>query len=75
MDQFGKLLLGVGLLIALIGGLIWGVSSLFPQKLGQMPGDITIKRDGFTFYFPIMTMLIVSGILTLIFWLIGWIRK
>jgi hypothetical protein len=39
--------------------------------LGRLPGDILIQRDHFTFYFPLTTGLLVSLVLTLVFWLIG----
>ncbi len=37
--------------------------------LGRLPGDIRIERDGFTFYFPITTGIVVSAVLTLLLWL------
>ena len=61
-----RTLIIVGVLI-LVVGLLW--PWLANLGLGRLPGDILIQRDGFTFYFPITTMLIVSGVLTLIFWL------
>ena len=51
-------------LIAL--GLAWPLLSKL--GLGRLPGDIRIERDGFTFYFPIVTGLIVSVVLSLILW-------
>jgi hypothetical protein len=51
-------------LIAL--GLAWPLLSKL--GLGRLPGDIRIERDGFTFYFPIATGLIVSVVLSLILW-------
>ena len=61
-----RTLIIVGVLI-LVVGLLW--PWLANLGLGRLPGDILIQRDGFTFYFPITTMLIVSALLTLIFWL------
>lgn len=61
-----RTLIIVGVLI-LVVGLLW--PWLANLGLGRLPGDILIQRDGFTFYFPITTMLIVSAVLTLIFWL------
>jgi hypothetical protein len=57
---FGAILLGVGLLLT------------FFQKipfLGKLPGDILIQKKNFTFYFPVMTSILVSIILSLIFWI------
>jgi len=59
-----KWLIGVGLVI-ILAGILWPV--LAKLGLGQLPGDIIIRRDGFTFYFPITTMLIVSAVLTILF--------
>ena len=61
-----RTLIIVGVLI-LVVGLLW--PWLANLGLGRLPGDILIQRDGFTFYFPITTMLIVSAVLTLILWL------
>jgi hypothetical protein len=50
-------------------GLLW--PWLSRSGLGRLPGDIVIQRDNFTFYFPIVTALIISAVLSLILWLIG----
>lgn len=61
----GQLLIVVGLLIALVGVAVWlGV------PLGRLPGDITIKRDGFTLYLPIATCIVFSVVLTIVGWLL-----
>jgi len=57
-------ILGV-VLIAL--GLLW--PWLTKLGLGRLPGDIVIERDGFRLHFPLMTSLIVSVVLSLLFWL------
>jgi hypothetical protein len=56
--------LGVALLLA---GLAW--PWLTRLGLGHLPGDIVIRRDGFTFYAPLMTCLLISVALTLLLWL------
>ncbi len=55
----GLVLLGAGLLLLLSDKIPW---------LGKLPGDITIKRDSFTFYFPLATCILISIILSLILW-------
>ena len=40
-------------------------------RIGRLPGDIVYRRSNFTFYFPIVTCILVSLILTLVFWLLG----
>ena len=63
-DQIGNILLGIGGIIALVG-----VVFLLGDRigLGRLPGDIIIRRENLTIYFPITTMIIISIILTLIF--------
>lgn len=56
----GAIIAAIGLLILLIGK-IPGLNGL-----GRLPGDILIRREGFTFYAPIATMLILSLLLTLV---------
>jgi ribose/xylose/arabinose/galactoside ABC-type transport system permease subunit len=63
----GRLLIGLGALIILIG-----VVLLFSDKIpwvGRLPGDFHIKKDGFSFYFPLATSILISIILSLLFWL------
>ena len=61
-------LVGVGLVLVVIG-LLWPWLGRF--GLGRLPGDIVIERGEFRFYLPIMTCLVVSGIVSLIFWLLN----
>ncbi|MBX6376624.1 MAG: DUF2905 domain-containing protein [Acetobacteraceae bacterium] len=62
-----RFLIGLGLAILLLG-LLWPV--LTRLGLGRLPGDILIRREGFTFYFPLTTGLLLSLVLSLILWLI-----
>ena len=59
-----KILITLGVIL-LVAGLLWPL--IAKLGLGRLPGDIVIRRDGFSFYFPITTMIIVSIVLTLIF--------
>ncbi|KJR97053.1 MAG: hypothetical protein VR65_26015 [Desulfobulbaceae bacterium BRH_c16a] len=59
-----KLIIAGCLLI--VAGLLWPF--LEKLNLGRLPGDIIIKRDGFRFYFPITTSLLISIVLTLLYW-------
>jgi len=63
----GKFLVIVGLVIAVVGVLLW--SGFGKGWLGRLPGDIHYTRDNFSFHFPLVTCLLVSVVLTLIFWL------
>lgn len=67
MQDFGKILVAVGLVIVVLGLVLWKTGGLGP--LGRLPGDITIKGEHSRFYFPIVTCLIISAVLTLISWL------
>ena len=67
MGALGKTLILLGVLIIVIGLLL-----LIGEKiswLGRLPGDIIIKKEKFSFYFPITTCVIISIILTLLFWI------
>ncbi|MCS6917710.1 MAG: DUF2905 domain-containing protein [Chitinophagales bacterium] len=73
-QTLGKWLIVAGLLLVVVGGIIY----LLGNKLGwpgRLPGDIVIKKENFTFYFPITTMLLLSVILTFLAWLWRWISK
>jgi hypothetical protein len=63
LDSLGKMLLIGGLVIAALGLLMLLFSRL---GLGRLPGDIFIQRENVTFYFPLVTMLIISILLTVI---------
>ena len=62
-----RLLIATGLLL-LAAGLLWPWLSRLP--LFHLPGDIVVKRDGFRFYFPLTTSILISLALSLIFWLL-----
>lgn len=64
MEGIGKVLLIVGGIIVIIGLLL--IFSHHIPFLGKLPGDIFIKRDGFSFYFPIVTLLLLSVLITII---------
>ena len=64
MTGIGKILLIVGGVIVVLGLIL--IFSPHTPFLGKLPGDIFIKRDGFSFYFPIVTLLLLSALLTII---------
>jgi hypothetical protein len=66
----GRTLIVVGLAIAALGVLLV-LGDKLPIRLGRLPGDIVIERKNGTFYFPIVTCLLLSLLLTLLGWLSG----
>jgi len=63
-NQFGRGLIIFGALLAAIGGVLLIISKL--GKLPKLPGDILWRKGSFTFYFPIVTCLIVSAVISII---------
>lgn len=62
----GKMLIIMGVVLIVVG-LLW-------QFIGRLPGDIVLKKGNTTFYFPIVTSIVVSIVLSLIFYVIGRFR-
>ena len=67
MNELGKILVVVGLVIAVVGALLWAGAG--KGWLGRLPGDIHYTRNNFTFHFPLVTCLLLSLLLSLILWL------
>ena len=65
MQEFGKLLAIFGGLILLLGLMLW--SGFGAGWLGRLPGDVRIEREHSAFYFPIVTCIILSIVLSLLF--------
>ena len=65
MQAMGKLLIVVGI-VCLLVGLVFLIGDKIPY-LGRLPGDIYVKKERFSFYFPLTTSIIVSIILTILF--------
>jgi hypothetical protein len=69
MMHIGKALIALGFLL-IVAGVVFLFADRLPLKLGRLPGDIAIeKKDGGGFYFPVVTCLLVSAVLTLLMWL------
>lgn len=63
-ESFGKMLLFFGLFLMITGGIMLAGGKLF--GLGRLPGDIFFQKGNFSFYFPIVTSIILSLLLTII---------
>ena len=67
MAEFGKILISIGLLLAILG-----VIFTFGNKLpfvGSLPGDLAVERKNYSFYFPVATCIIISVVMSFILWL------
>jgi hypothetical protein len=64
----GRLLIILGIVLVVLG-MLWPLMTRL--GVGRLPGDIVIERENFRLYIPIMTSLIVSVVLSVIFWLIN----
>jgi hypothetical protein len=72
--EFGKWLILGGLILAAIGGLFL-LGGKLPLRLGRLPGDIAIEGRRGSFYFPLVTCILLSVVLTLVMWLVSLFRK
>ncbi|MCR6546806.1 DUF2905 domain-containing protein [Dehalobacterium formicoaceticum] len=64
-QTLGRMLAGIGVLLLIVGLIMMGLGRFF--HFGSLPGDIVFKKGNFTFYFPIVTCLVLSIILSLLF--------
>jgi hypothetical protein len=77
MDTFrelGRALLVLGTLLLLIGSLLYFGGKL-PFRLGKLPGDIVHRGEHTTFYFPVVTCLVLSAALSLLLWVVSRFRR
>jgi hypothetical protein len=69
MEQFGKTLVIIGAATMVLGAILL-ISGKIPW-IGRLPGDIIVQKKNFTFYFPIATSILLSLLITVIFWFMG----
>ena len=72
LQPLGRVLTVVGVFF-LLAGLVVQVGNKLPW-LGRLPGDIAIRRGGFSFYFPLTTCLLASVIISFVVWVLGRFR-
>ena len=65
MENIGRFLMIGGVIIFVVGGLVF-LAAKFGIPFGRLPGDIRIERDGFSFYFPLASSILISVLLTII---------
>jgi hypothetical protein len=68
--SFGRTLIALGLII-LAAGVILTIGEKLPIRFGRLPGDIVVRGKNSVFYFPIVTCLLISALLTFVLWLFG----
>jgi uncharacterized protein HemY len=73
MGELARVLILLGVVLVVTGLVLLGIQKL--PFSGKLPGDILIKRENFTFYFPLATSIIISIIVSLILYLIGKFRQ
>jgi hypothetical protein len=74
MRELGRMLLIFGGVLVLVG-LLLTFGSRLPFRLGRLPGDIVYEGKNSTFYFPIVTCILLSVALTFLMWLVSQLRK
>lgn len=70
MTDLGKLLLVLGAMIIVVGAMLL-LAGKFHLPLGRLPGDFVYRGKNSVFYFPLSTCIIISVVLSLLFWLFG----
>ncbi|TMF63212.1 MAG: DUF2905 domain-containing protein [Chloroflexi bacterium] len=73
LSQFGRVLVLVGAVILFLG-LLLVVAERVPL-IGRLPGDITVRGDGWTVYAPLATSIVLSVLLTLVLSVVAWVRR
>ncbi|HEY7333977.1 MAG TPA: DUF2905 domain-containing protein [Bryobacteraceae bacterium] len=66
----GRMLIVLGVILIVIGLLVT-FGERFPVKIGRLPGDIVIRGKNSVFYFPVLTSLLISLVLTIVLWIFG----
>jgi hypothetical protein len=71
--ELGKALIACGLALAVIGTFLFASGKL-PFRLGHLPGDISYKGTNSSFYFPVVTCILLSVLLSVVLWLVSYFR-
>ncbi len=70
MVGFGRTLIAIGVILVIVG-LLFTLGARLPFRIGRLPGDIVIRGKNSIFYFPLMTSLVISLILSVVMWLVS----
>ncbi len=74
-NVMGKFIIFAGLLLVVLGAVVALIEHLAGSRGGLLPGDIVIRRGGWSFYFPVVTCLVVSVVLTLLLSFLAGLRR
>jgi len=74
LREIGKTLLVIGVVLVGVGALLLSGAKL-PYRIGRLPGDIVIQGCNGSFYFPIVTCIVVSVLFTLLMWILNLFRR
>jgi hypothetical protein len=74
MNDLGRILIGIGLLLLVCGAVVLLVGKLGLPR-GRLPGDITWRGKHTTVYFPLGSSILISVVLSLVFWLLSFLRR
>ena len=74
LPSIGRMLVGLGALLLVAGGFVL-LAGRIGLPLGRLPGDLAIRGKNFSFYAPIATCLLLSVAVSLILWLVNWLRR
>ena len=74
MENIGRFLMLAGIALFIIGGAVF-LAGKFGLPLGRLPGDIRIEGENGSFYFPVVTSILVSVVLTVLVNFVGWLLK
>jgi Protein of unknown function (DUF2905) len=77
MRELGRMMIFAGAALAAIGAIVWlsARRGWLPLRLGRLPGDIAYQGKHGSFYFPAVTCILLSVALTLILWLVQWLKR
>ncbi len=70
MIGLGRTLIAIGVILVIVG-LLFTLGARLPFRIGRLPGDIVIRGKNSVFYFPLMTCLVLSLVLSLVMWLVS----
>jgi hypothetical protein len=77
MRELARMMIFAGAALAAVGALLWLAARPggMPLRLGRLPGDIAVQGKHGSFYFPVVTCILLSVFMTLILWLVQWLKK